>query len=143
MRILRWVLGILLLALLTPIVLVFLWTVHFVYETNNVCGPEDHIIQSEADAIAVAKRKIYQARYGTHNVPGYPDYKPGVVEYDNTPNCCEAKRSRNWWGIIVWEVELEGETNEPQKRRVGARLPLSNCGVVFSDEAFITAEPMR
>ena len=36
----------------------FVWIAQFVYRTNNFCEPEDHPIQSEADAIAVAKRKM-------------------------------------------------------------------------------------
>jgi hypothetical protein len=116
----------------------------FAYRLNNVCGPGYHIIQSEADAIEVAKSRYWQANYGSHGIPGYVDEKPGSVDFGKTDNCCTVTRSRTAIGVIVWEVGLEGDTiGEPKTRHVSAFVPLSNCGVVFRDESRIFAEPKR
>jgi hypothetical protein len=116
----------------------------FAYRLNNVCGPGDHIIRSEADAIETAKARILQARYGSHGIPGYVDEKPGFVDFSHADNCCTVTRSRTAIGVIVWEVGLEGDTmGEPKTRHVSAFLPLSNCGVVFRDESRIFAGPKR
>jgi hypothetical protein len=48
------------------------------------------------------------------------------------------------FGVIVWEVYLRGETvGEPKKRNVDAVMRLSNCGEVFRDESFISADPPK
>ncbi len=117
------------------------WLIEFAHRLNNVCGPGDHIIQSEADAIEVAKARYWKARYGSHGIPGYIDEKPGSVDFGRT-DCCSVTRNRTINGVIVWKVSLEGETlGEPKKRYVSAFVPLSNCGVVFRDESSIWAEP--
>jgi hypothetical protein len=114
----------------------------FAYRLNNVCGPGDHIIQSDADAIKQAQIRIIQARYGSHGVPGYVDEKPGYADFDQA-NCCEVTRYRTAIGIIVWEVGLEGKTiGEPKSRHVSALMRLSSCGAVFED-SYIFAEPRR
>ena len=114
----------------------------FAYRLNNVCGPGDRFIRSEADAIKQAKARAFEAHYIGHGIPGYVDTKPAPIDFDHTDNCCEATRSRTIFGVLVWHVYLEGETiGEPNKRNVGANMSLSNCGAVFSDESFISAEP--
>ena len=123
-------------------VLIGSWLAEFAYRLNNVCGPGDHIIQSDADAIETAKGRVLQARYGSHGIPGYVDEKPGFVDFSQTENCCTVTRTRTAIGVIVWEVGLEGETTgEPKNRHVSAFVPLSNCGVVFRDESRIFAGP--
>jgi len=113
-----------------------------VYRENNICGLGDHIIQSDADVIEVAKARYWRANYGSHGIPGYIDEKPGSVDFSHTDNCCAVVKTRNIYGVIVWEVGLEGETTgEPKKRYVSAFVSLSNCGVVFRDDSRIFAEP--
>jgi hypothetical protein len=115
----------------------------FAYRLNNVCGPGDHTIQSEADAIKQAQIRIIRARYGSHGIPGYIDEKPGYADFSRT-DCCKVTRTRTAIGVIVWEVSLDGETiGEPKTRHVSALMELSNCGAVFDEESFITAEPAR
>lgn len=117
--------------------------VAFAYRLNNVCGPGDHIIQSDADAIKQAQIRIIQARYGSHGIPGYIDEKPGYADFSQT-DCCTATRTRTAFGVIIWKVSLDGETiGEPKKRRVSAWMELSNCGEVFDEGSFITADPIR
>ena len=116
----------------------------FAYRLNNVCGPGDHIIQSEADAIKQAQMRIIRARYGSHGIPGYVDEKPGYADFSQTDNCCRATRTKTINGVIAWKVVLHGETiGEPKKRYVDADIWLSNCGAVFDEDSFITAEPAR
>ena|GEM_PF-2360900 len=115
----------------------------FAYRLNNVCGPGDRIIESEADAIKQAQIRIIRARYGSHGIPGYVDEKPGYADFSRV-DCCRVRRSRTATGVIIWVVELRGETiGEPKKRYVNALMELSNCGAVFGDSSFITAEPTR
>ena len=113
----------------------------FAYCLNNVCGSGEHIIQSEADAIETARSRILQARYGSY---GFFDEKPGFVDFSHTDNCCKAARTRNIYDVIAWEVYLDGETTgETIARNVGAYVLLSNCGAVFVDDSFMTAEPKK
>jgi hypothetical protein len=115
----------------------------FAYRLNNVCGPGDHVIQSADDAVKLAQNRIFQARYGSHGIPGYVDEKPGYADFGQA-DCCTARRTRTATGVIVWVVELRGETlGEQKKRYVNALMELSNCGAVFGDSSFITAEPTR
>jgi hypothetical protein len=115
----------------------------FAYRLNNGCRPGDHIIQSANDAIRIAQNRIFQARYGSHGIPGYVDEKPGYADFGQV-DCCTVRRSRTATGVIIWVVELRGETvGEPKKRYVNASMELSSCGAVFRDSSFITAEPTR
>ena len=60
-----------------------------------------------------------------------------------SPVKCTCQKTILWDGIIVWVVNLDGETiGEPKKRHVNADMRLSNCGVVF-DDSYISAEPIR
>ncbi len=122
-------------------ILIVGWIGEFVYRTNNSCGPGEHIIQSDVDAVETAKRQTFKARYGSHGIPGYIDEMPGSVEYDQA-GCCTVRRSRTIIGVIIWEVSLRGETTgEPKKRYVDALMELSNCGAVFDEVSYIIAEP--
>ena len=133
------------LLLVSLLLLLFLVdVVAFAYRINS-CAPGDHVLQSEADAIKQAKIRISRARYGSHGVPGYVDEKPYFVDFDKSGDCCSAKRSRTIFGVVGWEVLLlHGETiGEAKKRDVGVQMSLSNCGAVFEDNSFITADPIR
>ncbi len=135
--------NVVLLLVALPILLFVGFWAEFAYRLNNVCGPGDHIIQSDAGAIKQAQIRIVRARYLSHGIPGYVDEKPGYADFSRA-DCCTVRRSRNIFGVIVWEVELHGETvGEPKKRRVSADMWLSNCGAVFDEDSFITAEPTR
>ena len=122
-----------------PVVLCFGWMAQFVYRTNYVCGPGEHILLSNMDAIEVAKGQILKARYGSY---GYFDEKPDFVDFSQTDDCCRVAGIRNMYGVIVWTVYLHGETSRGTTRLVSAAMQLSNCGVVFED-SFITAEPKK
>ncbi len=66
------------------LILIAVWigcTAEFAYRTNNVCGPGDHIILSDTDAIKQAQTRLFRARYGSHGISGYIDEKPGVADF--------------------------------------------------------------
>ena len=65
--------NVLLLLVALPVVLIAGDVALFTYRANNICDAGDHIIQSESDAIATAKSRVLQARYGSY---GYFDEKP-------------------------------------------------------------------
>jgi hypothetical protein len=116
----------------------------FAYRLNNVCSRGDRIIESEADAIKQAQIRIIRARYSSHGIPGYVDEKPGYADFSWVDCCRVRRRSRTSIGVILWEVELHGETiGEPKKRYVSADMWLSNCGSVFDEDSSMTAEPAR
>jgi hypothetical protein len=120
---------------------VVVWIGEFVYRLNNDCGTGEHLIQSEADAIETEQGRVLQARYGAFDVL---HEKPAFVDFSHADNCCTAPRTRNIYGVIVWEVLLNGEAvGEPVKRYVSAQMSLSNCGAVFKDDSFMTAEQTR
>jgi hypothetical protein len=123
------------------VALIIGYCINFTYRLNNVCAPGDHILLSDADAIKQAKIRLHSARYGSHGVYGYIDEEPERVDFSHTANCCKATRSRTMFGVIVWQVYLDGVTiGEPRMREVGVDMKLSNCGAVFHD-SFITADP--
>jgi hypothetical protein len=124
-------------------ILIVGWIAEFTYRLNNVCRPGDHIIQSDADAIKVAQSRIFRAQYLEHGVPGYVDEKPGAADFSQA-DCCIVERTRTGIGVIVWVVNLRGETlGEPKKRHVRASMQLSNCGAVFDEDSTISAFPPR
>jgi hypothetical protein len=123
--------------------LIFGWFATFAYHMNYVCGPDEHTIRSNADAIEQAQRRMYKAHYGMHGIPGYIDEKPGTADFSR-PDCCEVEKTITLNGVIVWEVGLVGETiGEQKKRRVSALIRLSNCGAVFDEDSYIVAEPIN
>jgi hypothetical protein len=86
------------------------------YWQNYVCGPGDHVIQSEADAIKQGKSVYFRAIYEHHGVAGYPDTQPELVNWGSTDNCCRATRDG-----LEWDVSLHGVTEgEDRPRRVTA-----------------------
>src|SRR5437870_4465232 len=97
--------------LFAPFVLILVFSIGYIgwfaYRTNNLCGPDDRIIRSEADAIEKAKSRIFKARYGSHGKPGYVDEKPGSVDFGHGNDCCNVIRWRNIYGVIVWQVSLQ------------------------------------
>jgi hypothetical protein len=119
---------------------------NFTYRLNNVCEQGDHIIQSEDDAIKQAQMRIGKARfYYPHERPGYIDTKPHVADFSRSRiDCCSAVKTRSILGVIIWKVNLSGgETiGEPKKREVGARMELSNCGLVSTD-SYVWADPPK
>jgi hypothetical protein len=127
--------------LLILVVLIVGWLAEFTYRTNNICGPGDHIIQSDADAIKVAKARALDAPYASSQ---YFDSEPDLVDFGRTDACCKVTRTRTAFGVIVWEVSLHGETTgEMWAREVSAFVALSNCGVLFKDDSFISAVPKK
>jgi hypothetical protein len=115
--------------------------VEFTYRTNNLCGPGDHIIRSDADAIKVAKARTLNAPYASSQ---YFASEPDLVDFGRTDACCEVTRTRTAFGVIVWQVSLHGETTgEMRARDVSAFVALSNCGVLFKDDSSVSAVPKK
>ena len=59
---------------------------------------------------------------------------------NRTDDCCEATRSRNWVGVIVWDVSMFADRGA---ERIFVEMQLSNCGEIFSDTHFSTVEPRK
>jgi hypothetical protein len=113
-----------------------------VYRKNNNCGPDNGPIASNMDAIVRAQKSISKARYLSQD-PGYDNDKPYVVDFGPAKTCCSATRWRTGFGVIVWDVSLNGETiGEVRNRHFSAQILVSNCGVVFDDDSVIFADPI-
>jgi hypothetical protein len=117
-------------------VLLAVWIAWFAYRNNNICLAGEHILQSETDAIEVAKNKlITDPFFSSVDFGSAPDY---LNLLDQTNNCCQAIRSRNFFFVVVWDVYLVAET--PTKRLI-ALMGLSNCGAIFAETKFKMIEP--
>jgi hypothetical protein len=132
-------------ALVMFFVLLAVWIVGdfaaFAYRLNNVCGPGDHIIQSEAAAIRMAKALALSGNYGSSHVF---DDRPELVVFRQTDGCCAVTRTRTLFGVIVWKVSLLGVTvGEMQARDVRAFVAFSNCGELFVDDSSISTVPKK
>ncbi|MFG3591913.1 hypothetical protein [Bradyrhizobium sp. RDI18] len=108
----------------------------FSYRMNS-CGPGDRVIQSEVDAIEVAKKKIVKdARFSSNRFGSAPDFVDDLSEMEN---CCSAVRTRNYSFVVVWEVNLFARTAaRPNPRH--ATVMLSNCGSYIFAESGIYAD---
>jgi hypothetical protein len=113
------------------------------YRTNYYCEPGDHPIQSEADAIAVAKRKIVErGLFGSESFGSVSDFVDAV---ERTEDCCHAIRSRNILGFITWDVYL-GARMRPSARLYpgmptdffshSVLLDMSNCGSIATENSY-------
>ena len=90
------------------------WDVEFAFRKNNICWVEDHSIQSESDAIDVARGKIVKDSFFSSQLFGSAHEFAGAL--NETENCCSA-RSRNIFGVIVWSVYLEAKASAEYNRR--------------------------
>src|SRR5262245_24690162 len=70
------------------VVVILLWHIEFAFRKNNICSVEDHAIQSNADAIVVARKKIVKDRYFSSASFGSAHEFEGTL--DETENCCSA-----------------------------------------------------
>jgi hypothetical protein len=92
-----------------------IWDAEFAYRKNSICSLEDHPIQSEADAIAVVKKKIVKDRSFSFQLFGSaPEFVDTLHE---TENCCSAVRTRNIFGVILWSVYLDAKASAKYNRR--------------------------
>jgi hypothetical protein len=92
----------------------------FAYRANNICGPRDHILQSEVNAIEVAKEWVSKRRsYGWQGISGV-DVRDAM---NPTGDCCEATRSRNWSDVIVWRLSMYADRGAD---RIFVTMQLSN-----------------
>ena len=105
----------------------------FAYRKNNICSLEDHPIQSEADAIAVVKRKIVKDSSFSSQLFG--SASEFVDTLHETENCCSSARTRNIFGVIVWSVYLEAKSSAQYNRRT-VYVEMSNCGEIFHDLSY-------
>lgn len=125
------------------LVLLAVWIVEFVYRKNNICGTGERIITSDAEAIERARNQIFRAGYVGFGPPDEKEEKPGYADFSR-PDCCKVSRTRTAIGVIIWKVELDGETiGGSKKRRVDASMWLSNCGAVFVDDSSVATYPLR
>ena len=116
-----------------PILLVATNLAEFAWRTNS-CAPGDHVIESEANAIAVAKQKMVKyPKFSSDEFGSAPDF---VDSLSGVEDCCFATRYRNSSFVVVWEVTLSNKANVRNHR--AATLHLSNCGsTVFTGESYI------
>lgn len=106
------------------------WIAEFANRKNNLCSLEDHPIKSEADAIAVAKRKIVKDSFFSSQMFGSaPEFVDSLHE---TENCCSAARARTIFGVIIWSVYLKARASAQNDRRT-VHVAMSNCGEIFHD----------
>ena len=109
-----------------------LWHVEFAFRKNNICSVDDHSIQSEVDAIDVAKKKVVKDRFFSSDAFGSAhELVESLVE---TENCCSAERSRRGFGVIVWSVYLNAKTAKYNRRTIFVEM--SNCGLIFHDFSY-------
>jgi hypothetical protein len=130
--------------LLLVALLAAIWIIQFSYRTNNFCAPGDSPIQSEADAIAVTKKKIVKnPSFSSDSFGSAPDFVEAV---ERTENCCRAIRSRNVLGLVFWDVHLAGRMKPIPGPYPGmaSHYPthsvvvlLSNCGLISGHYKFI------
>ena len=114
-----------------------LWDVEFAFRKNNICSVEDHAIQSESDAIAVAKKKV--VKDSSFSSESFGSAHEFVGTLDEAENCCRAARARNIFGVIVWRVYLEAKASAKYGRRT-IFVELSNCGEIFHDFSYKDVE---
>jgi hypothetical protein len=91
------------------------WDIEFAARKNHICSIEDHAIQSETDAIDVARKKIVKDSFFSSRSFGSAHEFEGAL--DETENCCSATRSRNIFGVIIWRVYLEAKASTKPNRR--------------------------
>jgi hypothetical protein len=117
-------------------VLIAGWIGQFVYSTNNICSGDEHLIESEADAIEVAKNRLIKDPFFSSEEFGSAlDFLNALLQ---TRNCCEVIKRRALFLFIVWDVYLFAET--PTKR-LSAMMGLSNCGRIAAETKFKAIEP--
>jgi hypothetical protein len=134
---------------LAVVLSLFVWMAQFVYRTNNFCEPGDHPIESEADAIAVAKRKMVKNPFfSSERFGSAPDF---VDALGRTENCCNAIRSRNIIGLIFWDVYLGASISTTPNTGIywrpsrssqshTALVAMSNCGVISTSDSYKDAD---
>lgn len=125
--------------------LLVVWMAQFAYRTNNYCEPGDHPIQSEADAIAVAKKKIVKNRFfSSERFGSAPDF---VDALERTENCCKAIRYRDVRGLIFWDVYLGASISttpntglywRPSRgsKSHAALVAMTNCGEIDTSASY-------
>jgi hypothetical protein len=110
----------------------------FAYRTNNICAPQDHILQSDADAIEVAKERVSKkSYYGRWQTISGVDVREAMNLMED---CCGATKSRNWDGVIVWQISMFANRGADG---IFVQMKLSNCGEMFHDTHFSTVEPIK
>jgi len=110
----------------------------FAYRKNS-CAPGDHVLQSEADAIEVAKRKFVENPRVHFHSGDFGSASAFVDALSETENCCSAVRSVNVFFVVVWDVQLYERTAARPNGRA-AQLFLSNCGTIFDYDSYAHGE---
>ena len=121
-----------------PLVLYIAYAVAFDYRTNS-CAPGDRVLQSEADAIEVAKRKFIQNPRVRFHMGDFGSASAFVDALSETRDCCSAVRSVYFPFLVVWDVQLYERTAARPNGR-SAQLFLSNCGTIFTYDSYALAE---
>ena len=133
--------------LLALVLLSIIWMAQLAYRTNNFCEAGDYPVQSEADAIAVAKRKIVKdSFFSSDRFGSAPDFVDAV---ERTERCCHAVRSRNVFGVILWDVDL-GARMKPSARLYpgmptdffshSVHVVMTNCGLISTSASYKDAD---
>ncbi|MCK1642910.1 hypothetical protein IVA95_36480 [Bradyrhizobium sp. 157] len=106
-------------------------------------------IQSEADTIAVAKKKMVKNPFfSSERFSSAPDF---VDTLDRTENCCNAIRSRNMLSLIFWDVYLGASISTTPNTGTywrssrsaqshTALVAMSNCGVICTSDSYKDAD---
>jgi hypothetical protein len=116
--------------------LLAVWVAQFAYRQNNICSPGEHILQSDTDAIEVAKTRLVKDPFFSSEEFGSAlDFLDALCQ---TRNCCEVTRRRALFLVTMWDVYLVAET--PTKRLI-AMMGLSNCGAILAETKFKAIEP--
>jgi hypothetical protein len=116
---------------LALVALIVLHCADIAYRLNNVCAVEQHIIESEADAIAIAKNKAVSNDSGEFNASF-------LDALSKAEHCCTVIRDRNgFFLVIAWHVSLSARDGR------FAQITLSNCGDVFDEDTYWDSEIYR
>ena len=121
-----------------PLVLFVGYLIEFAHRKNS-CAPGDHVLQSEADAIEVAKRKFVEKPSVRFHSGDFGSASAFVDALSETENCCSAVRSVTFFLVVVWDVQLYERTAARPNGRA-AHLFLSNCGTIFDYDSSTDAE---
>lgn len=119
--------------------------VEYARHINSSCSADGRPIVSEADAIAVAKKRIVKNPFFSSDRFGSaPDFVDALDQ-----ECCDATRSRSIYGLVSWDVDMETRLPpEPNPhpelngmkviRRVvrSVHVSMSNCGEIFIGDSY-------
>jgi hypothetical protein len=100
----------------------------------NVCSEKSErqlmTVESKADAIDAAKKWIRKDDFFDSQKYGGAENFLRMVEH--TPNCCDVSRSVTPFGVVLWDVQLEGHLGQ---EAYAAKMTMTRCGEIMADSA--------